>query len=84
VQNNQAIIHERMALLKHCTECGNDIGELRLECMPDTDTCVKCSKATGYVGFMDWSHKTAPELVLINSADKENIRRATAINERRR
>jgi hypothetical protein len=33
---------------------------------------------------MDWSHKTAPELVMVDSADSENLRRARRISERSR
>jgi len=33
---------------------------------------------------MDWYHKTAPELVMISSGDKENLRRAQRINARAR
>jgi hypothetical protein len=33
---------------------------------------------------MDWGHKTAPEIVMVNPDDRENLRRAQAINERRR
>jgi hypothetical protein len=33
---------------------------------------------------MDWGHKTAPEIVMIPADDKENLRRAAAISERRR
>jgi len=36
------------------------------------------------VGFMDWYHKTAPELVMISSGDKENLRRAQRMNARAR
>jgi hypothetical protein len=33
---------------------------------------------------MDWSHKTAPELVMVNGDDTENLRRAQRINARAR
>jgi hypothetical protein len=33
---------------------------------------------------MDWGHKTAPEIVMIPSDDRENVRRAKAISDRRR
>jgi hypothetical protein len=36
------------------------------------------------VGFLDWSHKTAPEIVMIPSDQRENVRRAKAISDRRR
>jgi hypothetical protein len=68
----------------NCQTCGCEISKARLEALPYTTTCVNCSKAKPYVGFMDWYHKTAPELVMINSGDKENIRRAQRISNRAR
>lgn len=57
---------------------------MRLEILPDTQTCVECSTEEKKVGFMDWGHKTAPELVMVDSNDKENMRRAARINSRSR
>jgi hypothetical protein len=57
---------------------------MRLEALPNTTTCVGCSRVSSYVGFMDWNHKTAPEIVMIPSDDRENVRRAKAISDRRR
>lgn len=70
--------------MRNCAKCGCEIPALRLEALPDTTTCVGCSCVKSYVGFMDWGHKTAPEIVMIPADDKENLRRAAAINERRR
>jgi len=67
-----------------CDCCDTVIPSARLEALPDTTTCVRCSQATTFVGFMDWSHKTAPELVMVDSADSENLRRARRISERAR
>jgi hypothetical protein len=55
-----------------------------LEAIPDTNCCVKCSVAPKYVGFMDWYHKTAPELVMVSDNDKENLRRAQRVSARSR
>jgi hypothetical protein len=55
-----------------------------LDVLPNTTTCVACSSVKPMVGFMDWSHKTAPELVMVSSADTENLRRAQRINARAR
>ena len=68
----------------YCVNCNGIIPVARLEVLPDTQTCVGCSTAKPMVGFMDWAHKTAPELVMINSADKENLRRAKRISARSR
>lgn len=67
-----------------CKNCEKKIPKARLEVLPDTDTCVGCSEAKPMMGFMDWAHKTAPELVMVNPADKENLRRAKRINARAR
>lgn len=67
-----------------CQKCGCEIPAARLEALPYATKCVKCSDATPYVGFMDWYHKTAPELVMVNSADKENLRRAQRVSNRAR
>jgi hypothetical protein len=67
-----------------CKNCQKNIPKARLEILPDTETCVGCSEAKPMMGFMDWAHKTAPELVMINTADKENVRRAQRINKRAR
>jgi len=67
-----------------CEDCETVIPAARLEAVPHTKTCVRCSREKAYVGFMDWHHKTAPEIVLICPDNKEAVRRARAINERRR
>lgn len=70
--------------MRKCIKCDCEIPAMRLEALPDTTTCVGCSCVASYVGFMDWGHKTAPEIVMIPSDQRENVRRAQAINERRR
>jgi len=67
-----------------CKNCQKNIPKARLEILPDTETCVGCSEAKPMMGFMDWAHKTAPELVMVNTGDKENVRRAQRINKRAR
>jgi hypothetical protein len=67
-----------------CKNCQKNIPKARLEVLPDTETCVGCSEAKPMMGFMDWAHKTAPELVMVNTGDKENVRRAQRINKRAR
>ena len=70
--------------MRNCAKCGCEIPALRLEALPNTTTCVGCSRVKSYVGLMDYGHKTAPEIVILNPDDKENVRRAVAIYERRR
>lgn len=69
---------------RHCVCCNSVIPPGRIEAIPDVSTCVKCSKVKPYVGFMDWYHKTAPEIVIIPAEDRENIRRASRISCRSR
>ena len=59
----------------NCLDCGNEIPELRMQAVPDTEYCVKCADkyTERVVGRMIYSHKTAGELVLARG--KENIRR---------
>lgn len=68
----------------NCLECGCQIPAERLEILPNTDTCASCSKTQAYVGFMDWYHKTAPEIVMVNPSNKEDVRRAIRVNCRSR
>jgi hypothetical protein len=70
--------------MRDCQKCGETIPMNRLLAIPNTATCVKCSNVKEYVGFMDWEHKTAPEIVFVGGDDRENLRRARAINERKR
>jgi Prokaryotic dksA/traR C4-type zinc finger len=67
-----------------CVTCGITIPQARLDAVPHTDTCIRCSKEQSCVGYMDWHHKTAPEIVYICATDKESIRRAKRIDQRSR
>jgi hypothetical protein len=40
-----------------CASCGQDIDPERLEVLPDTRTCVMCSKQPRNVVFMEYGHK---------------------------
>lgn len=71
-------------MIRFCEDCETVIPASRIEAVPHTKTCVRCSKEKSYVGFMDWHHKTAPELVLVRPEDTENLRRAQSINSRKR
>lgn len=70
--------------MTYCDHCNCPIPAARMLAVPHTTTCVKCSVERPYMGFMDWHHKTAPELVMIPASDKENIRRARRITNRSR
>ena len=70
--------------MRKCSKCGCEIPAMRLEALPNTTTCVGCSRVKSYVGFMSFAHKTAPDIVMVSPDDRENLRRAVAIHERRR
>jgi Prokaryotic dksA/traR C4-type zinc finger len=70
--------------MTQCIKCNKTIPLIRLLALPNATTCVGCSAEKEYVGFMDWEHKTAPEIVFVRGDDRENLRRAKAINERKR
>lgn len=69
--------------MKRCKYCGAEIPKLRREAIPGVSTCVKCSDEPERVGFMDYAHKTAPEMVMVR-AGTEDHRRAKAVFCRRR
>jgi len=59
----------------NCFYCGKPIPPERLECLPKTKTCVRCSDVRPVLAFMDYGHKTAPSLVIV-SDDREQQRLA--------
>lgn len=67
-----------MKFIAECRKCGAKIPAERLEVLPDTKTCIACSYVTVPTGFMDYSHKTAPELVILsdNAEEQRRARRA--------
>ncbi len=58
-----------------CFDCGEEIPAARLEALPDTEYCVKCSdKHTfQYVAHMIYPHKTGGDLFVART--KEGARR---------
>lgn len=70
--------------MRNCDTCGNPIPQIRIEAIPHATTCVACSREPRRVGFMDWHHKTAPELVVVSGDDREGLRRAHRVNCRSR
>lgn len=67
-----------------CKFCGGQIHPVRVEL--DLDYCVECANKLGSKrkGYMVYSHKTAPELILIDESDTEAIRQADRANKRSR
>jgi hypothetical protein len=68
----------------NCEKCGIEIPKIRLEAIPNTTTCVKCSDTERYRGYMLYAHKTAGECVFLDPSNKEAIRRADRANSRAR
>lgn len=71
----------------NCIYCKTDVGIDRYEFLTETGRkiiCKECSVENRAVGFLSYSHKTAPELVMIPANNKENIRRCERVNRRAR
>jgi hypothetical protein len=57
-----------------CLICSTTIPAERLEVLPNTCYCTKCSGVKPKKGLMDFSHKTAPSLVILpNDADQQRL-----------
>lgn len=67
-----------------CVFCKCEIPVERLEILPETTTCVKCSRVQKYQGANVFTHKTAPTLVFFRGEDKENLRQLSNLVMRRR
>jgi hypothetical protein len=59
--------------MRNCFRCKSPISAERLEILPDTHTCVKCSGVQKYVGAMIFDHKTAPSLAFVRPENKEAV-----------
>lgn len=67
-----------------CEVCQCDIPAERLAAIPNVRRCVTHSAASRSVGFMSFSHKTAPTLVMVRTDDAESLRRAQRAFKRAR
>lgn len=71
----------------NCIYCKNCVGVDRYEFLVETGrriVCKECSVESKAVGFLSYSHKTAPQLVLIPANNKENLRKCDRANRRAR
>jgi hypothetical protein len=59
--------------MRTCFKCKTPISVERLEILPDTHTCVKCSGVQKYVGAMIFDHKTAPSLAFVRPENKQAV-----------
>ena len=70
-----------------CTYCKNHIEFDRYEFLVETGRkliCKECSVEQKAVGFLDWSHKTAPSLVMVPANATQTIRKLDRANRRSR
>jgi hypothetical protein len=66
----------------NCAVCKTQIPPERVEC--GFNTCINCSNTKKVIGYLCYSHKTAPEIVIIPSTDTESVRRANNAFNRKR
>ncbi len=62
-----------------CIKCGSDIPPKRLEILPSTKTCVKCSDVQpkrGEVITKGYGDHTWNETIIFDSADDESLKRS--------
>lgn len=69
--------------MANCVVCQAEFPDERLEFY---NTCIGCTDQSKYAGFMSFSHKTAPEIVLVrqNKSNQESLRLANRVNRRSR
>ena len=71
----------------NCIYCENDIDYDRYEFLVETGRkiiCKNCSVENRAVGFMNFSHKTAPDLIVCPANAKETLRILHRANRRAR
>jgi hypothetical protein len=68
----------------NCVTCNCVIPAARLEILPHTTTCVKCSSEKPYVSFMVFEHKTGGYPVHIRAEQSESVRLAKRAFQRSR
>jgi len=59
-----------------CEICNEPIPQERLDAIPGTTRCVRHSGVVKLMGLMDYGHKTAPSLVVLDPENKEAVRLA--------
>jgi hypothetical protein len=71
----------------NCIYCKTDVGIDRYEFLVETGRkiiCKECSVENRAVGFMNFSHKTAPDLIVCPANAKETLRILDRANRRAR
>ena len=71
----------------NCIYCKTDVGVDRYEFLVETGRkiiCKDCSVENRAVGWMDYGHKTAPQLVMVPANATQTIRILDRANRRAR
>jgi len=68
----------------NCVACNHPIDPERLEALPRTTTCVRCSTEKRSYAFMEYGHKTAGYIQVVKGDDREGLRRAIRAYKRAR
>lgn len=76
-------------MARACKICSHEIPQARLDVLPDTELCVKCSEKHGpkpVHGFMVSNHSkgTAPVMIAVDPDDTESMRQAVRAYRRQR
>lgn len=66
-----------------CIVCNTPIPPERLEALPNTCYCIEHAPTVKPTGYLVYSHKTAPELLIIPN-NPESLRQAKRANRRAR
>lgn len=67
--------------MKICVNCREEIPPERLEILPETKTCIKCSQEESLIGITIWD-KTTPIFVAVNSQAAEMAGRLERLDGR--
>ncbi len=70
-----------------CRYCRSSIPQERYEFLVEYSkpiVCINCTTESRVVGYMDWGHKTAPQLVLCPANARETKRILDRANRRAR
>lgn len=66
--------------MKTCVKCLKEIEYERISVLGDTNLCVSCafkSNTPRVVGYMEWSHKTAPTLRITDTQSLQQFKQDT-------
>lgn len=61
--------------MRRCRVCRGPISQCRLQALPQTQVCVKCSSESPLLGVMIYSHKTAPFIQVVAQKEFDTYKR---------